>query len=223
MSIIETNMNQNVSVEGNQAQLLVEIEAFNQNIDSLLQQLEHCRNTFTQSLLNRMERVDPGRAAHCRRVRRYAVITAHELGLDETQQQTIELASLLHDFGALDAPSSILQRQDALTAEERQVLRSYVYEGAKTLGKVHAFDQVVALICSHYEWFSGEGGFPGHLHGNNIPLGARIIAIANAYDALITRRPGYKPISSQDALMEISARTGTQYDPDVVEAFVRVV
>lgn len=223
MNTLDSEAGLHLEAEKAYTTLQIEINEFNEQVDDLHKQLERAREAFTGYLLGQMEKADPARAAHSRRVSHYAVDTAKELGLSEAERENIGLAALLHDFGALNAPAAILQKQDELTTEERRTLRFYICKGAEVLSQVQTFEDIAKLMSNHYEWYAGEGGYPGKLHGEEIPIGARIIAIANAYDAMITRRPGRKPISSQDALMEISARTGTQYDPDVVEAFVRVV
>lgn len=248
MSIVETDVEQGIQAGKAHSQLSAQIDAFNEEVDELLQQIERSRHAFTKHLFSQLEKADPARASHCRRVSHYSVDTARELGLGEAEREIIGQAALLHDYGALNAPAAILQKQDALTPEERRTLRLYIYKAAETLSEAHTFNAIAELILTHYEWFSddgkaakqvsannqdvvklhygwgsGDGGFPGKLHGQDIPLGARIIAVANAYDALINRRPGHKPVSSQDALIEISGRSGVQYDPDVVDAFIRVV
>lgn len=200
------------------------ITAYNAEIEWLKAEMESRKRGLVQQIFEDIEQRDPERAAHCLRVSQYAADTAIELGLDPASVEEIRMAAIFHDYGALNAPAEILAKQDAMTAEERTILRRHVLEGAQVLASIRDYDNVVNIIENHYEWFDGDGGYPGRRMGHLIPIGARILAVANAYDALITRRPGRpQSLSSQDALMEIMARTGTQYDPDVLEAFRNVI
>ncbi len=197
---------------------------YNSELDRMKSELDALRHNLVQQIFGDIEKRDPARAAHCLRVSQYAADTAVELGLDAVAVEEIRTAAIFHDYGALNAPPEILEKQDALTNQERTILRQHVLEGARILASIHDYDMVVSIIETHYEWFDGDGGYPGRRRGNLIPLGARILAVANAYDALITRHPGRRqPLASQDALMELMARTGTQYDPDVLEAFRHVI
>jgi putative nucleotidyltransferase with HDIG domain len=200
------------------------IAAYNAEIERLKVEMESRKRGLVQQIFEDIEQRDPDRAAHCLRVSQYAADTAVEMGLDLTEVEEIRMAAIFHDYGALNSPPEILAKQDAMNSQERLILRTHVLVGAQVLASIRDYDNVVNIIENHYEWFDGNEGYPGRRTGHLIPIGARILAVANAYDALITRRPGRPlPLSSQDALMEIMARTGTQYDPDVLEAFRHVI
>lgn len=200
------------------------ITDYNAEIERLKAEMESRKRGLVQQIFEDIEQRDPDRAAHCLRVSQYAADTALELGLEPVTVEEIRMAAIFHDYGALNSPAEILSKQDAMNLEERTILRQHVLEGAQVLASIRDYDNVVNIIENHYEWFDGDDGYPGRRMGQLIPIGARILAVANAYDALITRRPGRpQPLSSQDALMEIMARTGTQYDPDVLEAFRNVI
>jgi putative nucleotidyltransferase with HDIG domain len=200
------------------------IADYNTAIDRLTAEIVLRKEALIERIFDDIQRHDPARAAHCLRVSQYAVDTARELGLDAESVEEIRLAGIFHDYGAHNAPPEILAKQNALTPEERAILRQHVLEGAQVLASIRGCSNVVKIISNHYEWYDGEGGYPGLHRGQAIPIGARILAVTNAYDALITRHPGRKqPLSSLDALMELMARTGTQYDPDVLEVFRQVI
>ncbi len=200
------------------------IADYNADIDRLKAEMESRKHALARQLFAGIEQPDPARAAHCMRTSRYAVDIAIEMGLDAQIIEDIRLAGIFHDYGALNAPPEILAKQDTLTPQEQIILCQYVLEGARVLATIRDYHNVVNIIETHYEWFAGEGGYPGRRKGLLIPIGARILAVANAYDALLTRRPDHpQPPSEQEALIELLAKAGLQFDPDVLEAFRHVI
>ena len=157
---------------------------------------------------------------HVRRVQTYALSLAAHLGItDEATLRALEAAALLHDMGKLAVPEHILNKPGRLTEAEFSVMKRHAAIGADILSSVDFPYPVVPIVRHHHEQWDGSG-YPDHLTGTLIPLGARILAVVDCFDALTSDRP-YRPrLSDTDALAEIQRRRGTTYDPLIVDAFV---
>lgn len=147
---------------------------------------------------------------------------ARELALSEEEMTSLRYASLLHDAGKISISEDILKKPSALTEKEYGAIKKHPYRGAKILKPIDVLKPIVPIILYHHERYDGSG-YPKGLKGNQIPLGARIMAVADAFWAMTTERPYRKRISTQQAVTEIKKHSGTQFDPKVVEAFLKVV
>lgn len=158
---------------------------------------------------------------HIRRVQRYAVGLARVLGVsDEQQIRAIEAAALLHDMGKLAIPEFILNKPGKLTPREFAVMKTHAALGADLLSSIQFPYPVVPIVRHHHEHWDGTG-YPDGISGATIPIGARILAVVDCYDALTSHRP-YRPAMDADAALEIlTQRRGRMYDPLIVDAFVR--
>lgn len=177
---------------------------------------------------------DPETGAHLERIREYCRVLAWHLSLDPKYQDVIDgdyvqliyLTSPLHDIGKVGIPDNVLLKPGKLTPEEFEVMKQHTVIGGKTLDAALRVRPEVDFLAmgreiawTHHEWFNGHG-YPAGLRGEQIPLCGRITALADVYDALTTKRV-YKPaFSHEDARSMILERMGTQFDPDVVEAFL---
>lgn len=164
---------------------------------------------------------DPASASHMMRMSQYAGLIARGLGLDYETQEIVLCAASLHDIGKLGIPDAILRKRGPLTADEHAAARRHVLHGHSIL--IHSDSPVVRaaaeIALRHHERFNGTG-YPNGLAGAQIPLHARIAAVADVFDALTSHR-AYRPaISHADALEQILCQSGVQFDPDCVEAFV---
>jgi hypothetical protein len=148
----------------------------------------------------------------------HAVAVARRLGLSLEQIDVLVRAAELQDVGKLVLPDSVLTKEGALTPEEWEVVRGHPIAGEKIIAAAPALEPVARLVRSCYERFDGSG-YPDRLHGEDIPLGARIIAVCVAYDAMTSKRPYREPLSPAAAVAELQACAGRQFDPDVVAAF----
>jgi putative nucleotidyltransferase with HDIG domain len=159
---------------------------------------------------------------HIRRVQRFAVGLAEALGVvDHRQLRAIEAAALLHDMGKLAIPEFILNKPGRLTAREFSVMQTHAAVGADLLSSIDFPYPVVPIVRHHHENWNGSG-YPHGLRGAEIPIGARILAVVDCYDALTSHRP-YRPAMAPEIALEIlMQRRGTMYDPLVVDAFVGV-
>lgn len=165
---------------------------------------------------------DQARPGHGRAVGRYARALAEACGLDPEQARAVELAGILHDTGKIGLPVEILAKRGALTAQERAVLREQPAVGKLILMQIPSLEAVIPLILHAHERYDGAG-YPDGLHGNQILFGARIIAIAEGYEAMTNDRPYRKALSHSMAVAELWREAGGRYDPRLVDTFVRLV
>jgi putative nucleotidyltransferase with HDIG domain len=165
---------------------------------------------------------DPMTARHSGAVARYSREVASMLGLPEREIDLIHTAALLHDIGKFILPDSILFADGKLTDEQWELIKLHPEQGAKLVQRIDGYGPVAEIVLHHHERFSG-GGYPTGISGEEIPLGARIIAAADTYDVMTARDSYRRPVSSEAALVELRACAGTQFDPHVVEAFERMI
>jgi HD-GYP domain-containing protein (c-di-GMP phosphodiesterase class II) len=161
---------------------------------------------------------EPETAGHCRRVRWYALQLADSIGLTPRQRRHLALAAQLHDLGKLCVPLAVLQKPGPLTEEEYRLVQEHAVAGERLLAPFHAPAPVLAAIRGHHERFDGAG-YPDGLKGERIPLLARIIAVADTFDALTSTRAYREPESKSGALRRLRDAVGTQLDPTLVMAF----
>ncbi len=171
-----------------------------------------------EALTGAMEASDPYHLGHLQCVRRCAAGLAKALSLPPQETEALAVASLLHNIGRLGVPEQILNKADVLTPDEQEKLRVHPALGARILASIPFPLDVLPLVRHHAEHWDGSG-YPDGLKGAEIPLGARILALANAYSSLLRSRPYRKAKTPAEALEEIEARSGTQFDPAVVAAF----
>jgi serine/threonine protein kinase len=158
---------------------------------------------------------------HLRRVAGYVEILSRRAGMDDGDVQKLKLASVLHDVGMSDVPESILKKEGALSNEELSTLKKHTQFGHALLSGsgVPVLDLAAQIALSHHEWFDGSG-YPRRVAGESIPLEARITAAADVFDALTSKRPFKEPYPVEVALELLISKSGTQFDPDVVESLV---
>ncbi len=153
---------------------------------------------------------------------RLALKMAEEMKLNEEESQALHYATLLKDTAKIGIPDQILKKPTKLTGEEYRILREHPIKGAKIVQSFESLKPVVPIILYSREKYDGTG-YPKGLKGDKIPIGARILSVINAFEAIITGRPYRDRSSIRDAVAEILRNSGTQFDPKVVDAFVRVL
>ena len=147
---------------------------------------------------------------------------AKELNLPQAKTTSLEQAAVLHDLGKIGIDDKILRKKAKLSKKEYEQIKKHPLIGAEIIRSIHFLKEVVPFILYHHERFDGKGYVAG-LKGNDIPLGARILAIADVYQALISDRPYRKAYSQKKALDIIKESSGKQFDPDVVKALLKTV
>lgn len=157
---------------------------------------------------------------HTERVTNLAQQTGREMGLPKERLDTLQRASLLHDIGKIGVPSEILDKPGKLTTEEMDKIREHVRLGVRIIEPIPALSDTIPVVLQHHEWFNGQG-YPGGLSGTEICLEARILSVADCYDALRSTRP-YRGALSHDSVVEyLCDGAGGQFDPQVVEVFLK--
>ncbi|MEW6735369.1 MAG: HD domain-containing phosphohydrolase [Acidobacteriota bacterium] len=173
------------------------------------------------ALARALEAKDPYTNGHSQRVAEYGVLIAQQIGLDYQTHERVRVAGQLHDIGKIGLRESILNKPDRLTDEEYEVVYQHTVIGSEILKAVITDTCIICGVRHHHERFDGNG-YPDRLAGGKIVLEARILAVADTYDAMTTNR-AYRPGKSYDkALAELERCTGTQFDPMVVNAFARI-
>lgn len=152
----------------------------------------------------------------------YATEVAKKLNLSKEQKEFVKQAAILHDLGKIGISENILLKKSKLTKKEFERIRSHPHIAADILRPIHALHDVIPLVFYHHERWDGKG-YPAGMRGEDIPIGARIIAIADVYQALTSDRPYRKAYSKKDALEIIKSGSGTQFDPRVVNAFLEIL
>lgn len=165
---------------------------------------------------------DQATRGHSQRVTAYTLLIAIELDVPDSAREALRLGALLHDIGKIGISDTILRKPASLTPAEWSEMRKHPELGTALIEKIEFLESARDIVLSHHEKFDGSG-YPHGLRGTNIPLGARIFAIADVFDALTTFRPYHDPISPQSAVAVIRSQSGSSFDPHVVAAFERVL
>ena len=172
-----------------------------------------------KALTTSLESRDPYTHGHSRRVARYAAMIAEKMGLPEIEVRKVRTAAAVHDVGKLEVPLDVLNKPDRLTDEEFDLVKTHAPLGAAMVDEL-GDAELTAMVAHHHERLDGSG-YPSRLRGENIPLGARILAVADTFDALTSTRAYRAAKRHKQALAIMHAEAGTQLDPRVVEAFDR--
>jgi putative nucleotidyltransferase with HDIG domain len=165
---------------------------------------------------------DPYTAGHSQRVQEIALAIADELGLDAKERDAIALAGLFHDIGKLGVPDAILTKPAKLTEAEYELMKRHPGDGAAIVAKFSRLQDAVPMILHHHERWDGRG-YPHRLAADAIPLGARVVGLADAWDAMTTDRPYHRALHLHEAEEELRSHCGTQFAPTVVDAFFRAL
>ena len=174
----------------------------------------------SETLLQSIEKRDPYMANHTKRVVAICEILAHYLDLSAEQKQNLKIAALLHDIGKIGIERKILLKEDKLTDEEYKKIQKHPLIGVEIIGQGEHLKDVIPGMCYHHERTDGNG-YPEGLKDKSIPLSAKIIAVADAYDAMTTNRPYQRALNSREAIDELQRCTGIQFDEQVVTAFIQ--
>lgn len=192
-------------------------------VERLIQAATENRDLFVNSIrmiATAIDAKDPYTRGHSERVCSYSLAIGKELGLSNTEMEEIRVSAMLHDVGKIGIDDRVLRKPTALNEDEFAMIKSHPFKGAQIMEPVPQLKKIIPGIKYHHENWGG-GGYPDGLKGESIPLIARIIAIADTFDAMTTDRPYQKAMSPKYAAEKIRSLTGKRFDPKVVDAFLK--
>lgn len=184
-----------------------------------LQQLEQSYDDTLEALGGALDLKDAETEGHCKRVTAFTIAIAKAMKVSPQSLPVIARAAFLHDIGKMAIPDSVLRKPGPLTEDEKTVMRTHCDIGYNMVTRIPFLREAAQIVLAHQEYFDGTG-YPRGLKGEQIPLGARIFAVADALDAMVSDRPYRKALSIEHARGEIKRCSGTQFDPKVVEVFL---
>jgi putative nucleotidyltransferase with HDIG domain len=190
-----------------------------QQLSIALQDLEQSYDYTLEALGGALDAKDAETEGHCQRVTAFTITIARAMGVEKGLLRHIARGAFLHDIGKMGVPDSILTKPGPLTAEEREIMRRHCDIGFAVLERIPFLKEAAEIVLSHQECFDGSG-YPRGLKGEQIPIGARIFAVADTLDAMISDRPYRKALPISAAREEIQRFSGKQFDPRVVEVFM---
>jgi response regulator RpfG family c-di-GMP phosphodiesterase len=190
-------------------------------LDKALEEIESSYRITLKALVQALETRDFETHGHSERVVTFSLRLAHELNLEKNTLRNLELGALLHDIGKIGVPDAVLRKPAKLTVEEWEKMKLHPLHGEKILRNIPFLEGAVRIVSQHHEKWDGSG-YPFGLRGEDIDLNARIFAVADAFDAMISDRVYRRGCRVEDALAELERCAGTQFDPTVVEAFKNI-
>ncbi len=177
---------------------------------------------ITRAFVHALDAKSQWTKGHSERVTMYATQIAEEMGLSKDEMENLRIAALLHDIGKIGTYDYLLDKPERLTSEEFQIVQRHPATAIEILGDIRQLKDILPIIRHHHERFDGKG-YPDNLNGEDIPLGARILCVADSFDSMTADRP-YRPSPGIGyAKLELKRCSGTQFDSRVVEAFLRVL
>jgi len=188
----------------------------------LYEELNMMARQLVEGLSEALEKRDSYSAGHPQRVLKVSMAIAKYLPLSAEEGRQLTLAAILHDIGKVGITDHILAKNGVLTVEEMEIIRGHPATGAAIVGNIKQLQSIIPAIKYHHEHYDGSG-YPEGLAGEEIPLVARIIAVADTYDAIIHERAYHPGMSKSEAVAEIAEHVGTQFDPHMVEAFAQAL
>jgi putative two-component system response regulator len=193
--------------------------------DKVKEQTEKIHNAFLNSITSlafALEARDKYTSGHSQRVSKIAMLVCRRLGLTREYTERVTLAGLVHDIGKIGIKESILMKKDRLSDDEYTHIKAHSVIGEHILRPAIDDEEILGIVRHHHERYNGTG-YPDGLAGKNIPLGARILAVADIYDAMTSDRPYRQALQPRVAIAELKEQSGVAFDPRVVDAFFRIV
>lgn len=202
---------------------------YNKIITNIQNEYLNINDSTLTAMLKLSELRDDMTGHHVERTREYAVVLSKELNLDDNFVKHISKASLLHDIGKVAVRDEILLKPGKLTEDEYEEIKKHTITGAKAISKVIGVNEytneylymAIDIALGHHEKYDGSG-YPNGINGIEIPLCSRIFALADAYDVITSERPYKKPFSHEEAVRRIKLDCGKHFDPDIVNAFIKI-
>jgi len=197
------------------------VQARTEMLRQAMDDLEHSYDITLEALGDALDLKDSETEGHSKRVTAYTIALARAMGIKPADIKVIARGAFLHDIGKMAIPDEILRKPGALTPEEQRIMREHCTQGYYILRKIPFLSEAAEIVYSHQEHFDGSG-YPNGARGAEIPIGARIFAVADTLDAITSDRPYRKARSFDIAREEILRCSGTQFDPAVVEVFLKI-
>jgi putative nucleotidyltransferase with HDIG domain len=213
-------------------QALQESHSYQQNLEEVvrartemlrqaMENLEHSYDVTLEALGDALDLKDSETEGHSKRVTAYTIALARAMGISPAEIKVIARGAFLHDIGKMAIPDEILRKPGKLAPDEQEVMRDHCTRGYHMLRKIPFLSGVAEIVFAHQEHYDGNG-YPGGRRGSEIPIGARIFAVADSLDAITSDRPYRQAGSFNEAREEILRCSGTQFDPGVVEVFLKI-
>lgn len=199
-----------------------QIKIINENLKKANMKMEEAYLGTIEALRITVDAKDSYTKGHSDRVAYYAKLLAKELKLDEVEQERIYIGGLFHDIGKIGVPDNILQKQGKLTDEEYSIIKKHPKIGEHIIDAATIFDDIITIVEYHHERFDGRG-YPEGLVGKNIPFYARIVAIADAFDAMTSDRQYRTKLTLEETLQEIEKNFDKQFDKELAEKFIQLI
>jgi response regulator RpfG family c-di-GMP phosphodiesterase len=198
--------------------LAEQIEVSKATLQRTLKGVEDSYGVTLKALIQALEIRDAENHGHSERVVTFSLRLAHEVGLDKDQRRDLELGAMLHDIGKIGVPDSILRKPGKLNEREWEKMKLHPAQGNRILRDIPFLEGAAAVVLEHHERWDGTG-YPNNLRGDDIDIKARIFAVADAFDAMTSDRVYSRGKSFSEAFAELKKCAGTQFDPEIVEAF----
>lgn len=198
------------------------IGQINEELKEKNEELEKAYLDTIGILRQTVEAKDTYTRGHSDRVSEYSVLIGKKLGLDENTIHILKIGGLFHDIGKIGIPDSILLKETKLDDEEYSQIKNHPSIGAHILGDVSMFQDIIPIVLHHHEKFDGHG-YPSQLKGDDIPLVARIAAVADTFDAMTSKRSYRNSLPLEDVIAEIERCKGTQFDPNIADIFLDIL
>ncbi len=198
------------------------IDVSSQQPENPVVDVKHNDLSAVYALVSAVEARDPYIYGHARKVRTFAVALAETIGLSPDEVSKISTAALLHDIGKIGIPEEVLNKKEGLDAKDWEAIKAHPRLGTNIISKIPSLESCVSGILHHHERWDGSG-YPEGLKAGEIPLEARVIAIADAFEAMSSVRPYRPALSIREVIKELRKGAGTQFDPNLIEVFVDII
>lgn len=199
-----------------------EIKKINTKLEDTYEKLEKAYMESIQTIRYTVEAKDTYTRGHSDRVSEYSVLIGEKLGLSKEDIRRLQIGGLFHDVGKIGVPDNILQKNDKLTDDEYSEIKNHPTIGAQILSTASIFQDIIPIVKYHHERYDGKG-YPCRLKGKDIPYLARITAVADAFDAMTSKRVYRDSLSIDIVISEIEKNKGTQFDPEIADAFLDIL
>jgi putative nucleotidyltransferase with HDIG domain len=211
-----------LDMHARQARLIGELEQTNDQLVRTNIHLQRVNLSFAEAMVSALDARDDWTADHSAHVALYSRDIAEELEIADEDVARVHLCALVHDIGKIGVPAEVLEKTSALNDEEWAAMREHSAIGATILGQVAGYGDVAAVVRSHHERWDGAG-YPDGLAADQIPLMSRIISVADSYNAMTKDRPYRRAMAPEEAVKQLQLGKWSQFDGDLVEAFLRVL